>query len=86
MSQPDQTLCGKTLQTHQGEEILIVGHRVVNRLLIGMLSNYPPEEVLKIQQTNDCLYLIKKNGETKVFHYIHGKVREGFFLVGEEVI
>jgi broad specificity phosphatase PhoE len=69
----------KILQAHQGQEILIVGHRVVNQMLIGVLTNYPPEEMLKIQQSNGCFYLIKKNGETKVFYYNHGEVREGFF-------
>jgi probable phosphoglycerate mutase len=69
----------KILQTHQGEEILIVGHRVVNQMLIGVLTNYPPEEMLKMQQSNGCFYLVKKNGETKVFHYLHGEVREVFF-------
>jgi broad specificity phosphatase PhoE len=70
----------KILQNHKGEEILIVGHRVVNQMLIGVLMNYPPEEMLKIQQSNGCFYLIKKNGETKVFHTIHGEVREGFLF------
>jgi broad specificity phosphatase PhoE len=68
----------KILQNHKGEEILIVGHRVVNQMLIGALMNYPPEEMLKIQQSNGCFYLIEKNAETKVFHYNHGEVREGF--------
>jgi broad specificity phosphatase PhoE len=68
----------KILQNHKGEEILIVGHRVVNQMLIGVLMDYPPEEMLKIQQSNGCFYLIKRNGETKVFHTIHGEVREGF--------
>ena len=68
----------KVLQNHKGEEILIVGHRVVNQVLIGVLMDYPPEEMLKIQQSNGCFYLLKKNGETKVFHTIHGEVREGF--------
>jgi probable phosphoglycerate mutase len=68
----------KILQTHQGEEILIVGHRVVNQMLIGILTNYPPEEMLKIQQNNGCFYLIKKNSETRVYHFLHGEVREGF--------
>ena len=68
----------KILQTHPGEEILIVGHRVVNQMLMGVLTNYPPEEMLKVQQNNGCFYLIKKNGETKVFHHNHGEVREGF--------
>ena len=76
----------RTLRNHEGEEVLVVGHRVVNRLLIGMLMEYPLEWVLKIEQTHDCLYLIQKNNEAKVFHYLNGGVREGIVLVGEEVI
>jgi broad specificity phosphatase PhoE len=76
----------RTLQNHEGQEVLIVGHRVVNRLLIGMLLEFPSEKVLEIEQTNDCLYLIRKNGEAKVFHYVDGEVKEGFILVGKEII
>jgi len=76
----------KTLRDHEGEEVLIVGHRVVNRLLIGMFLEFPLEWVLKIEQTHDCLYLIQKGNEAKVFHYLNGKVKEGVLLVGEEVI
>jgi len=76
----------KTLSDHEGEEVLIVGHRVVNRLLIGMLLDLPPDTVLKIEQTHDCLYQIQRGHETKVFHYLNGKVNEGILLVGEEVV
>jgi broad specificity phosphatase PhoE len=76
----------KALRNHEGEEVLIVGHRVVNRLLIGMLMEFPLEWVLKIEQTNDCLYLVQRNDELKVFHYMNGKIRKGLVLVGEEVI
>ena len=76
----------RILQSHGGQEVLIVGHRVVNRLLIGMLMEFPPEWVLKIEQTNDCLYLIQRNDEVKIFHYINGRAGEGILLVGEEVI
>jgi probable phosphoglycerate mutase len=76
----------KTLRNHEGEEVLVVGHRVVNRLLIGMLMEYPLEWVLKVEQTHDCLYLIQKNNKARVFHYLNGRVREGIVLVGEEVI
>jgi len=72
------------LRNHQEQEILIVGHRVVNQMLIGILLEYPPEIVLKIQQPNDCLYLIQRNGVTKCFHYINGEVREGLLLVSPE--
>ena len=76
----------RILQNHGGQEVLIVGHRVVNRLLIGMLMGFPLEWVLKIEQTNDCLYLIQRNDEVKIFHYINGRAGEGILLVGEEVI
>ena len=76
----------RLLQVHPGHEVLIVGHRVVNRLLIGMLMEYPQEKVLKIEQTNDMLYLIQRNGEAKIFHYVDGEAREGPVLVGQEVI
>ena len=74
------------VEKHQGQEVLVIGHRVVNRLLIGMLMEYPLEWVLKIEQTHDCLYLIQRNGGNKVFHYMDGKMREGILWVGEEVI
>ena len=76
----------RILRHHEGQEVLIVGHRVVNRLLIGMLLEYPLEWVLNIEQTNDCIYLIQKNDEVRVFHYINGKAREGILLVGGEAI
>ena len=76
----------RILQRHGGEEVLVVGHRVVNRLLIGMLMGYPLEWVLKIEQTHDCLYLIQRNDEVKIFHHINGRAGEGILLVGNEVI
>ena len=76
----------RILEDHQGQEVLVIGHRVVNRLLIGMFLEFPLQWVLKIEQTHDCLYLIQKNDETKVFHYMNGKMGEGVVLVGEEVI
>jgi broad specificity phosphatase PhoE len=66
------------LQNCRGEEILIVGHRVVNQMLIGVLMDYPPDEMLKIQQSNGCFYLVQKNGEPRVSYPINGQMREGF--------
>jgi len=66
------------LQSHRGEEILIVGHRVVNQMLIGLLMDYPPQEMLKMQQSNGCFYLVEKNGEPKVFYPENGEMRKGF--------
>ena len=70
----------KILRIHRKQEILIVGHRVVNRLLVGMLLDYPEEKVLEFEQTNGCLYLVEKNGcQSQVFHYIQGEIKEGFY-------
>ena len=68
------------LQNHRGEEILIVGHRVVNQMLIGLLMDCPPEAMLAMQQSNGCFYLVQKNGEPKVFYPANGEMREGFLL------
>ena len=76
----------KILQHHRDQEILVVGHRVVNRLLIGILLEYPPDRVLKIEQTHDCLYLIQRNDETKVYHYIDGEVREGLSWMTQDSV
>jgi broad specificity phosphatase PhoE len=79
-------LMERILQKHEGQEILIVGHRIVNRLLIGMLLEYPFEEALKIEQTNDCLYLINRDVEAMVFHYMNGEAKKGLLLEGEKGI
>jgi broad specificity phosphatase PhoE len=74
------------LSHHQDQEILVVGHRVVNQLLIGMLLNYPMEIVLRIEQANDLLYLVQVDGETRVFHYLDGEIREGVVMGGKSII
>lgn len=76
----------RLLRVHAGHEVLIVGHRVVNRLLIGMLMEYPVEKVLKIEQTNDMVYLIQKNAEAKIYHYVDGEIKEGIVMTRQEVI
>ncbi|MFB3885644.1 MAG: histidine phosphatase family protein [Thermodesulfobacteriota bacterium] len=75
-----QPFVERILSLHQGEEILIVGHRVVNLMLIRTLTDYPPDEISEIQQSNDCLYLIKRNGETEIHHYMNGEAGKGFLL------
>jgi broad specificity phosphatase PhoE len=76
----------RVLQNHRGQEILIVGHRGANRMLIGMLLEYPLEWALKIEQTNECLYLIQRNGGAKVSHFVDGEIKEGLLLVSQEMI
>jgi broad specificity phosphatase PhoE len=70
----------KILRNHEGQEILIIGHKIVNRFLIGILLEYPPEDVPKLEQTNGCVYLVERNSEARVSHFIDGEIREGFFF------
>jgi hypothetical protein len=69
----------KILRDHTGQEVLIIGHMIVNRFLIGMLLEYPPEEIQRMEQNNGCVYLVERNGEARVSHFIDGEIREGFF-------
>lgn len=69
----------KILRDHRGREILIIGHMIVNRFLIGMLLEYPLEQIQRVEQHNGFVYLVERNGETRVSHFIDGEIREGFF-------
>ena len=70
----------KILRDHAGQEILIIGHMIVNRFLIGMLLEYPLEEIQRVDQHNGFVYLVERNGEARVSHFINGEIREGFFF------
>jgi broad specificity phosphatase PhoE len=69
----------RILRDHTGQEILIIGHMIVNRFLIGMLLEYPLEEIQRVEQHNGFVYLVERNGEARVSHIIDGEIREGFF-------
>ncbi len=69
----------KILRDHTGQEILVIGHMIVNRFLIGMLLEYPLEEIQRTEQHNGFVYLVERNGEARVSHFIDGEIREGFF-------
>ena len=69
----------KILRDHPGQEILIIGHMIVNRFLIGMLLEYPLEEIQRVEQHNGFVYLVERNGEARVSHFIDGEIRDGFF-------
>jgi broad specificity phosphatase PhoE len=69
----------RILRDHRGQEILIVGHMIVNRFLIGMLLEYPVEQIQRVEQHNGFVYLVERNGEARVSHFIDGEIREGFF-------
>ncbi len=70
----------KILKEHQGQEILTVAHRGSNRMLIGFLLDYPLEEAVKIEQANDCIYLIEKNDQSRVFCIMDGEMKEGLLF------
>jgi broad specificity phosphatase PhoE len=65
------------LGRHEGEEILVVAHRGVNRMFIGLLLEYPLEASVRIEQTNETLYLVERNGATRSRYFLDGEVREG---------
>jgi broad specificity phosphatase PhoE len=71
----------RILRQHEGEEILVVGHRVVNRMLLRWLLELSIEEAAEIDQANDCLYRVRKNGDSKVCHYLNGSTGEGLLYV-----
>jgi len=75
----------RILRQHEGQEILIVGHRGVNRMLLGLLLELPLEEAVKIEQSNDCLYLVQKNGKSRVRYTLNGNAGEGLLYV-EQVV
>jgi hypothetical protein len=52
---------------------------IVNRFLIGMLLEYPLEEIQRMEQHNGFVYLVERNGEARVSYLINGEIREGFF-------
>jgi len=54
---------------------------IVNRFLIGMLLEYPLEEIQRTEQHNGFVYLVERNGEARVSHIIDGETREGFSLL-----
>jgi broad specificity phosphatase PhoE len=76
----------RILRDHEGQDILIVAHRGVNRMLVGLLLEMSLEEALSIEQTNECLYLIQRNGKIKVNYYLNGEAQEGLLLVGQNII
>lgn len=69
----------RILRDHRGQEILIIGHMIVNRFLIGMLLEYPLEQIQRVEQHNGFVYLVERNGEARVSHFIDGEIRKGFF-------
>jgi broad specificity phosphatase PhoE len=78
-----QPFTEEILRKHRGQEILVVGHRVVNRMLIGFFLECGVGQAEKIEQSNGCIYLIQRNGEPKAYYFLDGKMREGLLLQGQ---
>jgi broad specificity phosphatase PhoE len=74
------------LKDHQDQEILIVGHRAVNRMLIGLLLDYPLEEAVRIEQGNNCVYIIERNGTPTPTYFTNGEIKEGLVFEGNRVV
>ena len=70
----------KILREHQGQEVLTVGHRGSNRMLMSLLLDYPLEEAVKIDQSNDCIYLIERNDPPRVFRLVNGEMIGGLLF------
>lgn len=79
-------LMNEILWKHRGREVLIVGHRGVNRMMIGILLEQPLELAVKVEQANGCLYVIQRNGEPRVFHYLNAEIREGLLFEGQRTV
>lgn len=74
------------LKNHQNQEILIVGHRVVNLMILAILLKYPLEEISRVQQDNGGVYWVEKNGEVRVYYHHDGTMVEGLLVANESKV
>jgi alpha-ribazole phosphatase len=75
----------KILREHQDQEILTVGHRGSNRMLMALLLGYPLEEAVRIDQANDCIYVIQRNESPKVSRLVKGEMRGGLLFESDHL-
>lgn len=61
---------GQVLQTivqrHQGQSVLMVGHRATNRVLLGSLLRWPPKQWSQLRLPNKYLYRVRLGAEPAV--------------------
>jgi hypothetical protein len=55
-------------------------------MLIGLLLDYPLEEAAKIEQGNDCIYVLRRNGDRSVTCLMDGDMRDGLVFDGQSVV
>jgi broad specificity phosphatase PhoE len=61
---------GGILQRHQGQRILIVGHRNTNRVLMGQLLGWPKERWHELRLSNKFLYRFRRGAQPDVSTYV----------------
>jgi broad specificity phosphatase PhoE len=44
---------------HPSGNVLIVGHRITNQMILNALLGLSPEQTVKVQQANDEVYLVE---------------------------
>ncbi len=73
------------LQEHQGQRILIVGHRATNRVLLGTLLAWPRERWAELRLRNKYFYRIRIGATTDIATYAlsgsdTGACHDGFIM------
>lgn len=53
------------------ENLLIVSHAMVNKVLLGILLDLPMEEIVKIDHPNDTVYLISRSSDEWIVKHTH---------------
>ncbi len=64
-------------EKHSDEEVIIVCHQAVGRMLAVLLADFPAETVLKTQFLHNMVYEIDSTKENKVSYLLDGKKHEG---------
>lgn len=53
------------------ENLLIVSHAMVNKVLLGIFLDLPMEEIVKIAHPNDTIYFISRSSDEWIVKHIH---------------
>jgi broad specificity phosphatase PhoE len=70
------------LEMHQGKQILIVGHRGTNRVLLGTLLKIAREQWREIRVRNKFLYRIQPDDQLSVATFSLSEKSSGSFVQG----
>ena len=49
-------------------------------MLMALLLDYPLEEAVRIDQSNDCIYLVERNDSPRVFRLVNGEMMGGLLF------